>query len=257
MLKLTVQRFDRIIYPLGLVLVLLILWSAAVRVLDIGPYLLPSPAAIFLELVEQRAFLLEHSWATLQETLAGFGLAVMVGLALGLLIFYWPFFRKTIYPLIIASHTIPETAIAPLLLIWLGFGILPKITIAFLVAVFPIIINTVVGMSSIEPDMVRLARSMGASPFRTFWKIRLPQALPTLFAGFKVATTLAIVGAIVGEFVGSSTGLGYVLVRTISMVNTRLMFAAIFCCALMGTGLFAIVQAAENLAIPWHVSKRR
>ncbi len=255
--KINLQRLNRIIYPLGSILVLLILWTGAVRIFNIGPYLLPSPKAIFFEFIDKRALLLQHSIATLRETLAGFFLAVTIGITLGLLIFYWPLFKKTIYPLIIASQTIPETAIAPLLLIWLGFGILPKIVIAFLVAVFPVIINTVIGMSSIESDMIRLARSMGANEFRVFWKIRMPYALPTMFAGIKVATTLAIVGAIVGEFVGSDSGLGYLLVRTISMVNTRLMFSAIICSGIMGTLLFSVVQMIESLVIPWHISKRR
>jgi NitT/TauT family transport system permease protein len=206
--------------------------------------------------MKQRDLLWKNSLVTLRETLGGFALAVSTGTFLGVMTVYFPLFRKMVYPLIVASQAVPETAIAPLFLIWLGFGILPKIAIAFLVALFPIVVNSVVGLTSLDPDMVRLARSMGTPGLKFFLKIQLPNALPTMLAGMKISTTLAIVGAIVGEFVGAGAGLGYVMVLTISTVNTPLLFAGLVCTAIMGMMLFLSVQFVESYLIPWHVSKR-
>jgi NitT/TauT family transport system permease protein len=244
-------------YPLLSLLITLIIWIAAVRIFAIRAYLLPPPDRILVELVRNHDVLMRHAFVTLYETLLGFGLAITVGIALAMLIVYSQFFGKTLYPLLVSAQTIPKTAIAPLFLVWLGFGTLPKIVIAFLIAVFPMIINTVVGMSSTDPDMIRLAHSMGASESKIFRKIRLPYALPTIMAGVKVATTLSIIGAIVGEFVGANAGIGYLLMRTLRTFNTSLTFAALFCCIAMGLLLFGMVQVAESLLIPWHVSRRR
>ncbi len=244
-------------YPLATILVTLIIWAGSVRIFNIGTYLLPSPEVVFMTLINKRALLFKQSMFTLEETLFGFGLAITIGIILAVAIEYSPLFEKTVYPLLILAQSMPKTAFAPLFLIWLGFGILPKIAIAFLIAVFPVIMNTVVGMSSIDPDMIRLARSMGASEFRIFWKIRLPYALPTMFGGIKVAATLSIIGAIVGEFVGADVGLGYLLIRTLRYMDTSLTFATILCCMTLGILLFQVVQLIESLMIPWHISKRQ
>jgi NitT/TauT family transport system permease protein len=252
-----IEKLEQALYPLGAILMVLILWWTGVRIFKIGSYLLPSPEMVFRTLFIRRDILFRQSMFTLQETLFGFGLAVIIGVLLAIAIVYSPFFEKTVYPILVIAQSMPKTALAPLFLVWFGFGQLPKVAIAFLIAVFPVIINSVVGMSSIDPDMIRLARSMGASGYRIFWKMRLPYALPTMFAGFKVATTLAIVGAIVGEFVGADVGLGYLLMRTLRLMDTSLTFSAIFCCMALGILLFLLVQTLESLLIPWHVSKRQ
>lgn len=251
-----VSAISRISWPTFSVLLMLGLWDVGVRVFDIRPYLLPSPGAIIQEMIASNSTLWEHSQVTAFETLAGFALSIVVGIPLGIAIAYSPIFEKTLYPLLISSQTIPKTAIAPLFLIWLGFGLLPKIIIAFLIAVFPVIVNTVVGLKSVDSEMILLAKSMGASRFRTFWKIRLPYALPSIMGGLKIATTLAVVGAIVGEFVGANVGLGYLLVYSIGILNTRLLFAALVSASILGIVLFGIVHVAESYLIPWHVSKR-
>jgi NitT/TauT family transport system permease protein len=147
-------------------------------------------------------------------------------------------------------------AIAPLLIFWTGIGLTPKVLVAFLIAFFPIVIDTVVGLRSVEPDLLHLVRSMGASQLKTFWKVRFPTALPSIFAGLKVGVTLAVVGAIVGEFIQADRGLGYTLLQANAMINTKLSFAIVFLLSAVGIVLFMIVDWMERLAIPWHVSRR-
>jgi NitT/TauT family transport system permease protein len=147
----------------------------------------------------------------------------------------------------------PKVAVAPLLLVWFGFGLLPKVLIAFLIAFFPIVINTAVGLASIEPDKIQLARSMGFGATATFFKIRLPAALPSIFGGLKISITLAVVGAVVGEFVGGDAGLGYLLMVANGSMDTQLLFAGIVALTILGVALFLLVELAERLAIPRHI----
>jgi len=162
-----------------------------------------------------------------------------------------------LYPLLVASQTVPKVAIAALFIVWLGFGFLPKIIIAFLVAFFPIVISTVVGLKSTPVEMLHRGRIVGFSSWQMFRKISFPRGLPEIFAGLKVAMTLAVVGAIVGEFVGASEGLGYLLMFGTAQMQTPLVFAAIVFLILIGVISFALIQWCERLAIPWHVSIRR
>jgi NitT/TauT family transport system permease protein len=193
---------------------------------------------------------------TVAEILWGFALAIVVGVPLAMLIVASPAFERSIYPLLVASQSVPKIAIAPLLIFWAGLGMFPKILVAFLIAFFPVVIDTVVGLRAIEPEMLHLARSMGASGARVFLKIRLPNALPNIFAGLKVGVTLAVVGAIVGEFIQADRGLGYALLQANAMLNTKLSFAAIVILAAIGVVLFALVDRIERLLIPWHASRR-
>jgi NitT/TauT family transport system permease protein len=147
-------------------------------------------------------------------------------------------------------------AVAPLFIVWFGFGLMPKVFIAFLIAFFPIVINTVVGLAAIEPEKIHLARSMGLSGAATFFKIRLPNALPSIFGGLKIAITLAVVGAVVGEFVGGDAGLGYLLMSANGSMDTPLLFAGLVGLTLIGIVLFMVIEIAERFAIPWHTSTR-
>jgi NitT/TauT family transport system permease protein len=172
------------------------------------------------------------------------------------LIVYSPAFERSVYPLLVASQSVPKIAIAPLLIFWAGIGIFPKILVAFAVSFFPIVIDTVVGLRSVEPEMLHLARSMGARESRVFLKIRFPSALPNIFAGVKVAVTLAVVGAIVGEFIQADQGLGYALQQATAVLNTRLGFATIFILALIGLVLFVAVELIERWLTPWSAARR-
>jgi NitT/TauT family transport system permease protein len=246
-------RMSAIVSPLAVVVALLVLWEAATRVLGIAPFLLPSPTAIVASMQANAGLLLYNGWITTVEIVLGFLLSIVVGIPLALAIFLWPPFSRSILPLLVSSQAMPKVAVAPLLLVWFGFGLLPKVLIAFLIAFFPIVINTAVGLASIDPDKIQLARSMGFGAAATFFKIRLPAALPSIFGGLKISITLAVVGAVVGEFVGGDAGLGYLLMVANGSMDTQLLFAGIVGLTILGVALFLLVELAERLAIPRHI----
>jgi NitT/TauT family transport system permease protein len=155
-----------------------------------------------------------------------------------------------VLPLLVSSQAMPKVAVAPLFLVWFGFGLLPKVLIAFLIAFFPIVISTVVGLAAIEQEKIHLARSMGLGTVATFFKIRLPSALPSVFGGLKISITLAVVGAVVGEFVGGDAGLGYLLMVANGNIDTPLLFAGLIALTVQGVALYFLVELAERLAIP-------
>jgi NitT/TauT family transport system permease protein len=188
--------------------------------------------------------------------MGGFVLSVVIGIPLATVIVFSRFAERMLYPPMIASQAIPKVAIAPLFVVWMGFGVMPKIWIAFLIAFFPVVIDTVVGLRSVQPEMLQLGRSMGGGTLRVFLKLRLPNALPNIFAGLKVAIALAVVGAITGEFVGSQSGLGYLLTSASGQMDTALVFAVLVVISVIATLLFMIIEAVEKLVIPWHSSMR-
>jgi NitT/TauT family transport system permease protein len=245
------------IYPAASLALLLLAWQAAVVIFDIKPFILPSPELVFRLIVDRHSILLHHALITSYETVVGFLLSVLVGIPIAAAVVAWRPLERMLYPLLIASQTVPKVAIAPLFIVWLGFGFLPKIIIAFLVAFFPIVISTVVGLKSTPVEMLYLGRIMGFSAWQMFRKISFPRALPEIFGGLKVAMTLAVVGAIVGEFVGASEGLGYLLMFATAQMQTSLVFAALVLLVVIGVVLFGLIQWCERLAIPWHVSIRR
>src|SRR3954452_15868905 len=244
----------RYLYPTLTFLVLLALWEMAISVFHVPDYVIPPPSQVIGEMVKQFPTLWTHTLVTTSEVVIGFVVSVIVGVPLAVLIVYSPFFERTIYPLLVSSQTVPKVAVAPIFLFWFGFGLAPKVLVAFLIAFFPVVIATVVGLRSVEPEMIHLARSMGASPLLTFTKIRLPHALPSLFGGLKVAITLAVVGAVVGEFVGADKGLGYVVVLANGALNTKLLFPAITFLSLLGFVLFFVVEVVERLMLPPHLT---
>ena len=237
-------------------LALFVAWEAGVRVFGVKPILLPPPSAVLKELGSEVAWYLGHAWYTLLVTLGGFFIALVSGVLLAALIVESRLLDKTVYALIVALNSVPKVAIAPLFVIWMGTGAEPKLAIAVLIAVFPIVIDTVLGLKSVPPDILDLARTMRGGRFDTLWRIRFPCALPSIFAGMKVAISLALVGAIVGEFVSSQRGLGYVILSAQGTFDTARVFAAIFMLSLMGVALFWALAVAERLAIPWHSSQK-
>jgi NitT/TauT family transport system permease protein len=246
-------RISGVLYPVGVVLGVLAVWEAGTRMLGVPAFLLPPPSAIGVSFMANAPLLLFHGWITTAEILLGFALSIVVGIPLALAIFLWPVFSRAILPLLVSSQAMPKVAVAPLLLVWFGFGLLPKVLIAFLIAFFPIVINTAVGLASIEPEKIYLARSMGFGATATFFKIRLPNALPAIFGGLKISITLAVVGAVVGEFVGGDAGLGYLLMVANGSMDTQLLFAGIVALTVLGVVLFLLVELAERLAIPRHI----
>jgi NitT/TauT family transport system permease protein len=231
-------------------------WEAAVLVLGVKPYILPKPSVVMTEMVARLPTVLDGALATLQPMLIGYVLAVAVGVLLALLVAFSQAFRDTLYPVIVFLQIVPKIAVAPLFLIWFGYGLLPKVLLVFLLSFFPIVVSAVSAFRSVDPDILDLARATGAGAGRIFWKVQLPHALPTLFTGFKVSAALSATGALVAEFVASDRGLGYLLVGYSNNMDTPMAFATILVISLMGLALYGAVEAIERIAIPWHVSRR-
>jgi len=242
--------------PLLLVFAVLVLWDICIRVFHIPQYLVPTPLAVLEQGWIEWPMLLRESLPTLYATLGGFALSVLIGVPLAMMIAYSPLVESYLYPLLVFSQSIPKVAIAPLFVVWFGFGVVPKVIVAFLLGFFPVVVTTAMGFKSVESDMIDLARSMGSSRLQMFFKISLPHALPSIFASMKVSVTLAVVGAVVGEFVGSNSGIGYVLQKANGNFDLPLMFAALVVLSLMGVILFVVIDLIERLAIPWHISQR-
>jgi NitT/TauT family transport system permease protein len=233
---------------------LVVLWEIACRVFQIPSFLVPAPSDIGARLYEKRDLYLRHTWITLYETLAGFALAVVVGVIAAALIVVIPAARDVIMPLLLIAQLVPKVAIAPILLIWFGYGLLPKVIIAFLVAFFPIVVNVATGLAAVERELLDLGRSLEATRWQIFCKFRMPTALPELFSGMKIAITLAVIGAVIGEFVGGNRGLGYLILVANQDLDTPLAFAALLILSAAGILLYAVIELAERLLIPWSAS---
>lgn len=242
--------------PAALVLALLVLWQLAVHLWDVEPWLLPSPTRIVQAGWEARALIAEHMLQTGLETLLGFALALATGVGLALALDSSPVVRRAIYPLMVASQTVPIIAIAPLLIIWFGYGIWPKVLVVALVCFFPVVVATADGLRSADRDLIALVRTMGASPNQVFAKVRWPGAVPGLFSGIRIGITYSVVGAIIGEWVGASRGLGVFMLRATNAFRTDWVFASIFVVALLSWVLFACVQLAERVTLRWYYAVR-
>ncbi|MCC7047467.1 MAG: ABC transporter permease [Alphaproteobacteria bacterium] len=243
-------------YPLLTVAAGVLLWHVVVRAFAIPDYLIPAPEAVAENLAANWPFLWHHTLITTLETLGGFALSVIVGIPLAMVIVWSPKIDQALTPLLVLSQTFPKVAVAPLFIIWFGFGIQTKILVSFLIAFFPVVVATVAGMRAVEPEMVELVRSMRASPLQVFFRLRMPAALPSIFAGMRVAIAFAVVGAVVGEWVGADRGLGYLLLRANANLDTRLLFSILVMLTFVGVFLYYLVVWCERLAIPWHVSHR-
>jgi len=242
--------------PFLMLVILVVLWDLVIRVFGIKPYLIPTPWAVAQQLVAEWPMLWRETLPTLYATLGGFVASAIVGVAIAMWISYSRLVESFVYPLLVFSQSIPKVAVAPLFVVWFGFGIVPKVIAAFLLGFFPVVVATVQGFKSVENDVIDLARSMGASPLKVFLKFRLPTALPSIFSGLKVSVTLAVVGAVVGEFVGSNSGIGYVLQKANGTFDLPLMFAALVILSMVGVLLFLAIELVERALMPWHTSQR-
>jgi len=242
--------------PLAGIVAFLAVWQAVVTFFKVPAYLLPAPTEIFRVFVDELPKLAYHGWVTAYEMLLGYALAVVVAIPLAIAITSSSRFDRFVMPQMLFLQVVPKVAIAPLFLVWFGVGTTPKVLVAFLISFFPIVIDAAVGLRSMSAEMNDLARSMGASRMQVFAEFRLPTSLPYLFSGLKVAATLAVAGAVVGEFVGADKGLGYLLLVTNSNLETALMFATLVALTLIGLAFFYAVELLEKLLIPWHVTHR-
>lgn len=231
----------------------LVLWWGYIRYAHLSPLVLPTPYEVFLSLIHNTSngYLLENGWVTLSEILLGFGLGSALGIALGTVSALNPLTRRVLSPYIVASQAMPKLAMAPIMVIWLGFGIAPKVVVAALICFFPLFENTVVGLTSIDPDEAELFRSLTASSWQTFFKLRVPHALPIIFTGLRVAITLAVVGAVVGEYVGANRGLGALIIVAQGSFDTPLMFALFIYLTIIGIVFYKIMEYLERTFFAW------
>jgi NitT/TauT family transport system permease protein len=248
--------FLKRLMPLAGIVAFLLAWQLVVVFYHMPAYLLPAPVAIARVFVARLPELAHHGLVTVYEMLAGYALAVAVAVPLAIAITSSRVFDELVMPTMLFFQIVPKVAIAPLFLVWFGVGTTPKVLVAFLISFFPIVIDAVVGLRSMSPEMQDLARSMGASRLQVFTSFRLPTSLPYLFSGLKVAATLAIAGTVVGEFVGADRGLGYLLLVTNSNLETPMMFATIAALTVIGFAFYYVVELLENILIPWHVTHR-
>lgn len=249
-------RSDWLLYPVSLTLAVMI-WYALIWAFSIPEYLLPTPHSVAVAARDNAAVLVNESWTTLTEIVLAFLACVVIGIPVGLLIASSQIIEKLINPLLVLSQGIPKIALAPVFLAWFGFGLQANLAIGFLIAVFPIVVNTVLGMHALDPAIIRLGQSTGASRFRLFTVVRLPTALPSIFAGMKISVTFAAVGAIIGEFAAGTAGLGYLIQVTVGNLAMPLGFAAIATTALVGLLTYVAVEGLERLVLRSHPKLHR
>jgi len=231
-------------------------WEAGVRLYEVPEYVLPAPSAIGVAMVTRWKVLMFHAGITLSEALLGFFLGISVGIPLAIAIVYSKLVEKTLYTFLVSFQAVPKAALAPLLVAWFGFTQTPKVIVAFLICFFPIVVATEVGLRSMPVEMFHLARSLGASDWETFWKFRLPHGLPSIFGGLKIAISLAVIGAVIGEFVGGQNGLGYYQELVAAVLQTPTVYASLIVLSLIGIALFYIVVAIENWVVHWVPSRQ-
>ncbi len=243
--------------PIGLILTLLLLWEGIAVWQELPIWILPPPTEILKATWHTYPLLLPHTLQTLQEVVLGLALALITGLVLATALDLSTWLKRALYQLLVVSQTIPILALAPLLIIWFGFGIMPKVFIVTLVCFFPIAINTADGLSAADPDLLSLLRAMGATPGQIWTKVRLPAALPYFFSGLRIAATYSVIGAIIGEWVGASQGLGIYMLRSSNAFKTAQVFSAIAISSLISLTLFITVFLVERALLPWYHSSQR
>jgi len=251
------QKFRDYAPPVGLLLTLLLAWELIVLWRQVPDWILPSPSEIWRVTWQNALMLGPHVWQTLQEMILGLALALVTGVTLAALLDLSPWLRRALYPLLIISQTIPILALAPLLIIWFGFGIMPKVLIVALVCFFPIAVNTADGLSAAEPELLSLLRAMGANRRQIWAKVRLPASLPYFFSGLRIAATYSVIGAVIGEWVGASQGLGIYMLRSANAFKTPQVFSTIAISSVISLILFALVFLIERIMLPWYHSSQR
>lgn len=244
-------RVHRLIYPLIGFAIILAAWQAYVDVLQISKIVLPSPSDIARVSWQRYDLLLAQTWPTFLESILGFALAIVIGIPMAVCVANSRILNLSLYPILIATQSVPKVAVAPIILVWFGIGLESKLAIAFLVAFFPVVVDTATGLQATPPGLIELGRSLRVSRWQMFWKVQLPAALPFVFSGAKVAVTLAVIGAVIGEFVGSVNGLGNLLLSANAQLDGPLAWAALVWLSVLGIVLFVAVVLAEKLVMPW------
>ena len=243
--------------PVVFFIALLVLWEILVKIAHVPAFILPPPKDLYNSLVGKFFILGHHALITFAEAVGGFALSFVLGVGFAIAVVYSRHLHNTIYPLIVILYAMPKSAFAPLMVIWIGYGLFSKIAIAFLVAFFPIVVNTVVGLKEVEPELIELARINRGSAWDVFKKIRLPNSLPYMFAGIKVALVLSVTGAIVAEFVAANEGLGYLVLQANYSLDTAFALVILLILALLSLVLFAVVEVLQRRWIPWSAEVRQ
>jgi NitT/TauT family transport system permease protein len=248
---LAMKSLSNLLAPALLLAVVIVGWELAVAWLHVPKFILPRPSEIVVEIFQNWPVFWPEVLFTLQNVLLGFALAFVVSMVLGFAVAHWTIVNRALYPILVASQTIPVIAIAPVFIIWFGYGILPKVITTSLICFFPLTVNTVSGYASLDPDLDRLFRAYGTGPWKRFCKLSFPAALPHIMSGLKISATLSVIGGVIGEWIGSEHGLGYLIIQSSAQINTVRVFAAIALLALMGIALFSAVSLIERLVTPW------
>ena len=237
--------------PSLIMLAVIGLWELVVRLAHIPGYLLPAPSQIAADLAADWPVLGPALLVTLREVLLGFAIAAVAGLGLAVLLHLSPVVRRAVYPLLIGSQTVPIIVLAPILVIMFGYGIAPKLVIVALICFFPIVVNGIDGLRSVDPELIRMMRTLHASDWAILRRVEFPAALPAMFSGLRVAATFAAIGAVFGEWSGSSQGLGYVMLAATPNLLTARIFAAIMLLTAVALVLFGVVSLLERIFVPW------
>jgi putative hydroxymethylpyrimidine transport system permease protein len=250
-------RARRSLVPAALLLVAVVgVWEAVTRLADVPDYLLPAPDAVGRTLWTDRDLLASASWVTAQEMLVGYVIAVAAAVAIAVTLHAFTAVRRAAYPLLIGSQTVPTVVVAPILAIALGYGMAPKLVVVALVCFFPVVVNTVDGLRGVDPELLRLMRTLDATRWATFRRVEFPAALPSLFSGARVAATFAAIGAVFGEWAGSTNGLGYVMIQATPQLETALVFAAIVILTVVSVALFGVVHMLQRVCAPWTIASQ-
>lgn len=239
------------VLALGLMAAVVVVWECAIRLFKVPTFVLPAPSAVLRSLIANRAQLAGASRLTATEILLGFVLASLTGIVVALVIARFERFGRALYPLIVLFQNVPKVALAPIFILWFGFDLAPKVLLIVVIAFFPVAIDMLAGLQSVEPSFVALMQSVGASQTKILLRVRIPHSLPQLMAGLKVAITFSVIGAIVGEFAGANQGLGYVIEFASTQLDTALIFAALLVVSVLGLAFYYVVELAERLLVPW------
>jgi NitT/TauT family transport system permease protein len=232
-------------------IILIAAWEAAIHLFKVEVFVAPAPSAIAAALVQNAGLLAAATLVTAKEVLVGFVLATLVGAALALLIVRFHLLGKALYPIIVLFQTVPKVALAPIFILWFGYDLSPKVVLIVVIAFFPVTLDMLAGLQSVDPGLVSLMRSVGAKDNDILLRVRIPNALPHLMAGMKIAITLSVIGAIVGEFAGASAGLGYMIQFASTQLDTPLVFAALIVVSVVGVVFYYLIELLERAATPW------
>jgi len=251
--KATSKGASRALQQIGVAVAFLVLWDVVVRVFQVPKFIVPSPYDVLLSiwLGFRSGVFITHGWYTLSATLIGFAVGSLIGFALGVVVSQVDILYRLLYPYVVAFQTIPKVAIAPLVVIWFGFGIGSKVAMALMICFFPVVVNTIEGLRSVNPERIMLLRSYSASRFDIFRFVQLPAALPFIFAGLDIGIVLAVIGTVVGEFVGSTAGLGYILMKFNHEIDIAGVFASIVVLSVLGVLLHLCLRAVQERVVFW------